>query len=149
MVEKKIRQYLVDNNYVDCVIQLPSNLFFGASIATCILVLKKSKTDNKTLFIDASEEFVKITNNNKLTAENIQKILDAYTNRENISHLSTLVDNEEIANQDYNLSVSTYVEKQAIQEQIDITSLNLKIEEIVQKQNVLRSKINKIIKDLE
>ncbi len=146
--EKKIRQYLVDNNYVDCVIQLPSNLFFGASIATCILVLKKSKTDNKTLFIDASEEFIKVTNNNKLTEKNIQKILAAYNKRENISHFSTLIDNGEISHQDYSLSVSNYVEKQNTQEQINIEELNANIERIVAKENELRSAINKIISSL-
>lgn len=147
--EKKIRQYLVDNNYVDCVIQLPSNLFFGASIATCILVLKKSKTDNKTLFIDASEEFVKITNNNKLTAENIQKIIDTYNNRENINYFSSLVDNESIEEQDYNLSVSTYVEKKFINEHIDINKLNKEIEKIVEKEEILRKEISKLINELE
>lgn len=147
--EKKIRQYLVDNNYVDCVIQLPSNLFFGATISTCILVLKKSKTDNKTLFIDASEEFVKVTNNNKLTSENIQKILDAYTKRENISCFAMLADNEKIAEQDYNLSVSTYVEKQSISENIDIKKLNKEIEKIVEKEEMLRKEISKLINELE
>ena len=146
--EKKIRQYLVDNNYVDCVVQLPSNLFFGASIATCILVLKKSKTDNRTLFIDASEEFVKVTNNNKLTSENIQKILDAYIKRENIPHFSMLSDNEEIAEQDYNLSVSNYVEKEDLQEEIDINKLNLEIDQIVAREEELRLSIDKIIKSL-
>ena len=82
--EQKIRKYLVDNNYVDCVIQLPSNLFFGTSIATCIMVMKRGKTDNKTLFIDATDECVKVTNNNKLTEDNIKKIVDTFANREQI-----------------------------------------------------------------
>lgn len=85
--EKKIRQYLVDNNFIDTIIQLPGNLFYGTSIATCIMVLKKSKSENKTLFIDASNEFIKITNNNKLTEENLQKIVDAFVNREQIDKI--------------------------------------------------------------
>ena len=85
--EQKIRKYLVDNNYVDCVIQLPSNLFFGTSIATCIMVMKKNKADNKTLFIDATSECVKVTNNNKLTPENIDRIVDVFTKREEVEHL--------------------------------------------------------------
>ena len=110
--ERKIRQYLIDNNYIDCVIQLPDNLFYGTSISTCIMVLKKSKTDNSTLFIDASREFVKVTNNNKLTQENIQNILDAFTGRKDIAHFSKLVPNADIAAHDYNLSISTYVEQE-------------------------------------
>ena len=89
--EKKIRQYLIDNNFIDCIIQLPNNLFFGTSIATCIMVLKKNKTDNNTLFIDASNEFVKVTNNNKLTDENIQKIVDEFVSREDIAHFARCV----------------------------------------------------------
>jgi len=105
--EKKIRQYLIDNNYIDCIIQLPDNLFYGTSIATCIMVLKKSKSENNTLFIDASEEFVKVTNNNKLTQDNIEHILDAFKARKDIPYFSKLVPNSEIAKQDYNLSVPT------------------------------------------
>lgn len=108
--EKKIRQYLIDNNFIDCIIQLPNNLFFGTSIATCIMVLKKNKTDNNTLFIDASNEFVKVTNNNKLTDENIQKIVDEFVSREDIAHFARCVPYEEIKENEYNLSVRTYVE---------------------------------------
>jgi type I restriction enzyme M protein len=97
--EQKIRKYLIDNNFVDCVIQLPDNLFFGTSIATCIMVMKKSKTDNSTLFIDASGECVKVTNNNKLTQSNIEKIVAAYTNRETAEHFTRLAPNSEIAEQ--------------------------------------------------
>ena len=147
--EQKIRQYLVDNNFVDCVIQLPSNLFFGASIATCIMVLKKSKTDNNTLFIDASEEFIKITNNNKLTDGNIQKIVTTYTDRKDVEHFARLVSVEEICKQDYNLSVSTYVEKEDTREEIDIDALNAEIEGIVAHENKLRVAIAEIIRDLE
>ena len=105
--EQRIRKYLVDNNYVDCIIQLPDNLFYGTSIATCIMVLKKSKSENKTLFIDASKEFIKVTNSNKLTAKNIENIVAAYTAREDKDHFTRLVPNSEIAEQGYNLSVST------------------------------------------
>lgn len=147
--EQKIRKYLVDNNYIDCVIQLPSNLFFGASIATCIMVLKKSKTENKTLFIDASQEFVKVTNNNKLTEKNIDTIVNAYTNRVDLEHFAKKVTNDDIAAQDYNLSVSTYVELKDTREVIDITVLNAEIEEIVAREQVLRDEISKIIAEIE
>lgn len=108
--EQKIRKYLVDNNYIDCIIQLPSNLFFGTSIATCIMVMKKNKNDNKTLFIDASNECIKVTNNNKLTPENIDHIVDVFTNREDVQHFSYLATYKEVSEKDYNLSVSTFVE---------------------------------------
>ena len=147
--EKKIRQYLIDNNYVDCVIQLPSNLFYGTSIATCIMVLKKSKPENSTLFIDASNEFVKVTNNNKLTQDNIDRIIDAFRTREDIEHFSRLVPNSEIEEQDYNLSVSTYVEQKDTREVIDITKLNAEIEEIVAREQVLRDEIARIIAEIE
>ena len=147
--EKKIRQYLIDNNYVDCVIQLPDNLFFGTSIATCIMVLKKSKPENSTLFIDASNEFVKVTNNNKLTQDNIDRIIDAFRTREDIEHFSRLVPNSEIEEQDYNLSVSTYVEQKDTREVIDIARLNAEIEEIVAREQVLREEINKIVAEIE
>lgn len=147
--EKKIRQYLVDNNYIDCVIQLPSNLFFGTSIATCIMVLKKSKADNKTLFIDASNEFVKVTNNNMLTDENISKIVGVFENREEIEHFSHLAAFDEIAEQDYNLSVSTYVEQKDTREKVDIVKLNAEIKEIVARQATLRAAIDDIIAEIE
>ena len=147
--ERKIRQYLIDNNYVDCVIQLPSNLFYGTSIATCIMVLKKSKSENSTLFIDASNEFVKVTNNNKLTQDNMDKIIEAFRTRENIEHFSRLVPNSEIEEQDYNLSVSTYVEQKDTREVIDITKLNAEIEEIVAREQVLRDEIARIIVEIE
>ena len=147
--ERKIRQYLIDNNYVDCVIQLPSNLFYGTSIATCIMVMKKSKPDNSTLFIDASNEFVKVTNNNKLTQDNIDRIIDAFRTREDIEHFSRLVPNSEIEEQDYNLSVSTYVEQKDTREVIDIARLNAEIEEIVAREQVLRDEIARIIVEIE
>ncbi|SEQ30526.1 type I restriction enzyme M protein [Lachnospiraceae bacterium RM5] len=147
--EQKIRKYLVDNNYVDCIIQLPSNLFFGTSIATCIMVMKRGKTDNKTLFIDATDECVKVTNNNKLTEDNIKKIVDTFANREEIKHFSHLADYDEVAENGYNLSVSTYVEAEDTREQIDIVKLNAEIKEIVAREQVLRDEIDKIITDIE
>ena len=147
--EQKIRKYLIDNNFVDCLIQLPDNLFFGTSIATCIMVLKKSKKDNSTLFIDASKECVKVTNNNKLTDENISNIVKIFENREDVEYTAKLVSNKEIAENDYNLSVSTYVEQEDTREHIDIDVLNKEIEEIVARENVLREEINKIISEIE
>lgn len=147
--EQKIRKYLIDNNFVDCIIQLPDNLFFGTSIATCIMVLKKSKKDNSTLFIDATKEYVKVTNNNKLTDENIDNIVKIFTEREDIEYVSKLVSNEEIAENDYNLSVSIYVEKEDTREKIDIVELNKEIEEIVARENILREEISKIISEIE
>ena len=147
--EQKIRKYLIDNNFVDCLIQLPDNLFFGTSIATCIMVLRKNKKDNSTLFIDASKECVKVTNNNKLTDENINNIVDIFTKREDKEYVAKLVSNKEIAENDYNLSVSTYVEQEDTREQIDIDVLNKEIEEIVVREQVLRNEINKIISEIE
>lgn len=147
--EKKIRQYLIDNNYVDCIIQLPDNLFFGTSIATCIMVLKKAKKDNCTLFIDATKECVKVTNSNKLTEENIQHILDIFTDRKDVQYVSKLVANDDIAKADYNLSVSTYVEQEDTREKVDIVKLNAELAEIVERENVLRAEIDKIIAELQ
>ncbi len=147
--EQKIRKYLIDNNFVDCIIQLPDNLFFGTSIATCIMVLKKSKNDNSTLFIDATKECVKVTNNNKLTDENINNIVEIFTKREDKEYVAKLVSNKEMEENDYNLSVSTYVEKEDTREKIDIVELNKEIEEIVAKENVLREEIKKIISEIE
>ena len=147
--EKKIRQYLIDNNFIDCVIQLPSNLFFGTSIATCIMVLKKNKADSKTLFIDASGECVKVTNNNKLTPENIDRIVDTFAGHAEVAHFSHLAAYEEIREQEYNLSVSTYVEQEDTREVIDITALNAEIERIVAREQVLREEIDKIIGEIK
>ena len=147
--EKKIRQYLIDNNFIDCIIQLPSNLFFGTSIATCIMVLKKNKADNKTLFIDASGECIKVTNNNRLTPENIDRIVDTFAGRAEVAHFSHLAAYEEIREQEYNLSVSTYVEQEDSREVIDITALNAEIERIVAREQVLREEIDKIIGEIK
>ena len=147
--EQKIRKYLVDNNYVDCIIQLPSNLFFGTSIATCIMVMKKNKNDNKTLFIDASAECIKVTNNNKLTPRNIERIVNTFANREEVRHFSHLASYEEVAANEYNLSVSTYVEAEDTREKVDIVQLNAEIEIIVAREQVLRDEIAKIIAEIE
>lgn len=147
--EQKIRKYLIENNYIDCIIQLPSNLFFGTSIATCIMVMKKSKSSDDVLFIDASAECVKITNNNKLTQGNIENILRIFTERKDIDYTAKVVKNSVIAENDFNLSVSTYVEKEDKREKIDINELNQQIEEIVARENILRDEIAKIIAEIE
>ena len=147
--EKKIRKYLINNNYIDAIIQLSDNLFFGTSIATCIMVLRKSKSENSTFFIDASKESVKVTNNNKLTDENIKRILKVYKNKEEIQYFSKLVPNDEIAKEDYNLSVSIYVEIEDTREKIDIKVLNKDIEKIVKRQEDLRKEIDRIVAEIE
>ncbi len=147
--EQKIRKYLIDNNFIDCIIQLPSNLFFGTSIATCIMVLKKNKKDNNVLFIDASNECVKVTNNNKLTKENIDNIVDVYTTREEKQFFTHLASYDEVKENEYNLSVSTYVEQEDKREKIDIAKLNAEIKEIVAREQQLREEIDKIIFQLE
>ena len=147
--EKTIRQYLVDNNFVEAVIALPDNLFFGTSIATTILVLAKNKLENKTLFIDASKEFKKETNNNVLTDDNIDHIVELFTNYQSVDYKVALVDNEVIGSeQDYNLSVSTYVEQEDTREKIDIDVLNKEIAETVTKIDYLRAEIDKIVEKL-
>ena len=147
--EQTIRKYLIDNNFIDCVIQLPENLFFGTSIATCVLVMAKNKVENNVLFIDASKEFKKETNNNILEEENIVAIVDEFANRTDKRYFSRYVDVEEIVQNDYNLSVSTYVEKEDTREVIDIKVLNAQIKETVEKIDILRAEINEIVRELE
>lgn len=147
--EQKIRKYLIDNNYVDAVIQLPADLFFGTTIATCIIVLKKSKTDNSVLFINASGEFKRVGNKNKLTPDNQQNILMALDVREDEDHFAKVVSNEAIAANDYKIAVSSYVEEEDTREAIDIAVLNAKIAEIVARQAELRISIDEIVADLE
>ena len=147
--EQKIRQYLVDNNFIDCIIQLPSNLFFGTSIATCVMVMKRGKSDNKILFIDAGDEFVKVTNNNRLTPDNIANIVGAFAARSDKKYFCKLVPYEDVKAQNYNLSVSTYVEQEDKREKIDIVKLNAEIQRIVAREQVLRNEIDKIIADIE
>lgn len=147
--ERKIRKYLVDNNYVDTVIQLPPDLFFGTTIATCIIVLKKSKRDNSVLFIDASAKFQRVGNKNKLMDEHIASVLETFAAREPVEYEATLVPSETIAENEYNLAVSSYVEKEDTREVIDITELNAEIARIVARQSELRTKIDAIVADLE
>ncbi|KWZ71974.1 type I restriction-modification system subunit M [Pseudomonas aeruginosa] len=147
--EAKIRKYLIDNNYVDAVIQLPPDLFFGTSIATCIIVLKKSKRDNATLFIDASSLFVRSGNKNKLLPKHQKEILGAFTARQNIDHFARLVENGDIAANGYNIAVSSYVEQADTSEAVDIRELNEKISGIVARQTELRKQIDAIVADLE
>lgn len=147
--EAKIRKYLIDNNYIDTVIQLPPDLFFGTGIATCILVLKKSKKDNKTLFIDASREFVRGGNKNKLSEENRKKILNAFTERKDIEYFTKLVDNKDIAENDYNITISSYVIAEDTREVVNIKELNKEISHIVARQNELRTSIDEIVADIE
>ena len=147
--EKKIRKYLIDNNFIDCVIQLPPNLFFGTSIATCIMILKKNKNDSGILFIDVSNEFVKVTNNNKLTQENIDHIVQMFADRKDVEYTAHFAPYDEVKEQDYNLSVSTYVEQKDTREKIDIVKLNAEIKEIVAREQVLRDEIDKIVSEIE
>ncbi len=146
--EQKIREYLIKNNYVDTVIQLPDNLFFGVSIATCIIVLKKSKKDSNILFVDASKQCVKEGNKNKLTDENIDNIYKAVMKRENVDYFTQAVSNDDVLNNSANLSVSSYVEQEDTSEKINITELNAEIAEIVERSNALRSEIDDIVKEL-
>ncbi|MCA0334594.1 MAG: type I restriction-modification system subunit M [Bacteroidetes bacterium] len=148
--EQKIRQYLVDNNFVETVISLAPNLFFGTSIAVNILVLSKSKTENSTQFIDASGEdfFKKVTNNNVLEDAHIEKIMRLFDKKENVAHTAITVENSKIAENDYNLSVSSYVEAKDTREKIDIDKLNAEIKETVEKINTLRADIEKVIREI-
>ena len=147
--EKKIRQYLIKNNFVDTVIQLPANLFFGVGIATCIIVLKKSaKTDASVLFIDASKLFQKDGNKNVLLPEHQDKIMELFTNRQDEQYLAKLVKNDDILANDANLSVSSYVEQENTREVIDITEVNAKLENLVAEGAELNAKIATIIKEL-
>ena len=147
--EGKIRDYLVRNNFVEAVIQLPADLFFGTTIATCIIVLKKNKTASNVLFVDASEQFERRDSKNKLTSANIDRIMDAIAARTEEEHFSKLVANDEILANDANLSVSSYVEKLDEREEIDIKALNAEIARIVAREDELRKKIDAIVADLE
>lgn len=147
--EQKIRRHLVEQNNMDAVIALPDNLFFGTSIATNVLVLKKNKKDNRVLFVDATREFVKVTKNNKLTEENIAKIADVVKNRRDIEYFSRVVPFDEIEKNKFNLTPSTYVEKPDTREKIDIVALNAEIKRIVAREEELRRQIDLIVADLE
>ena len=147
--EQKIRKYLLEGNFIDAVIQLPPNLFFGTSIATCIIVLKKSKTDDSVLFIDASERFVHVGNQNQLSPDDIAAIMDVYAKREPVEHFSAVASLEDIRKNDYVLSVSGYVQPEDTREKIDIAALNRQISDIVARENELRAQIDAIVADLE
>lgn len=146
--EQKIRKYLIENNYIDTVIQLPANLFFGVGIATCIIVMKKNKTDNSVLFIDGSNEFVKDGNKNRMTDENIQHILNAHIERKDVPHFCSLVKNSDIVANDSNLSVSSYVEPEDTREVIDITQVNADMDALIEEGNALNIRITEIINEL-
>ena len=146
--EQKIRRYLIENNFIDCVIQLPANLFFGTTIATCIMVLKRGKKDNKTLFIDATNECIKVTNNNKLTNDNIDRIVEIYTNRESIDHISYLASFEEIEEKDFNLLISSYVVAEDKKNDVDIEKINTRVAELTKKVNMLRLEVDDIVAEI-
>ncbi|HEC1746020.1 type I restriction-modification system subunit M [Campylobacter lari] len=147
--EKEIRKYMIEENFVDCVISLAPNLFFGTGIAVCILVLRKNKTDKNVHFINANEEFIKVTNKNILSKENLENILNLYKDRVEVPYLTKLVSIEEIKNNDYNLSVSSYVEAKDTREAIDIKALNLELVGIVKRQSILREQIDNLVAELE
>lgn len=149
--EQKIRKYLVDNNYVETIISLAPNLFYGTTIAVTILVLSKSKTDNKTQFIDASGEnfFKKITNNNEMTDAHIERVMEMFETKEEITHVATTISNTKIAENDYNLSVNSYVEPKDTREKIDIEELNNEVIKTVNNINKLRSDIDNLVNEIE
>ena len=149
--EQKIRKYLVDNNYIDAIIHLPANLFLNVTISVDIMLLKKNKTDNSILFVDASNEFVKVTKNNRLSDENMVRIVTAVSERKDKEYFCRMVTNNEVGNEDnnYNLTVSTYVEAKDTNPPIDIVKLNAEIAEIVEREQTLRAEIEKIIAEIE
>ncbi|MFN9319210.1 MAG: type I restriction-modification system subunit M, partial [Chitinophagales bacterium] len=149
--EQKIRKYLVDNNFVETIISVAPNLFYGTSIAVTLLVLSKHKTDTKTQFIDGSGEdfFKKATNNNILTDEHIAKIMDIFDKKEDVPHIAISIDHAKIAENDYNLSVSSYIEAKDNREKVDIKELNDEISKTVAKINLLRADIDAIINEIE
>ena len=140
---------MIDNNFIDAVIQLPSDLFFGTSIATCILVLKKNKSDNNILFVDASEEFVRNTNKNKLSDENINNIVNLLKDRVSVDNKAYLASYDEIKENDYNISVNSYLKTNAGEAKIDIEEVNKKLAEIVPRQQQIRNELEEIIRELE
>lgn len=149
--EQKIRKYLVDNNFVETIISLAPNLFYGTPIAVTILVLSKHKTENKTQFIDASGEafFKKVTNNNELTNDHVNKIMDMFDRKEDLEYVTKTIDNSVIVANDYNLSVSSYVESKDHRVKINIEQLNNEVSKTVEKIDRLRTDIDSIIKEIE
>lgn len=144
--EQKIRKYLIDNNFIDSIIQLPSSLFSNTNISTCILILSKNKPDNNVFFIDASNEFIRAKNINELSDQNIENILSIYSNRESKKHISNLVPNVEIEKNSYNLSVSSYVDKKSENKKINIYELNEQIKKVVERNRKLREELDNLIK---
>jgi len=149
--EQKIRKYLVDNNYVETIISVAPNLFYGTSIAVTLLVLSKHKTENKTQFIDASGEnfFRKVTNNNLLEDKHIEQIMEIFDSKDDVEYVAVSIDNTKIAENDYNLSVSSYVQAKDNRETVDIATLNTEITKTVERINTLRADIDKIINEIE
>lgn len=147
--EGKIRRYLVENNFVHTIIQLPKELFFGTDIATCIIVLKKSRVDDKVLFVDASSQFVREGNKNRLNEENREHLLSLAFERKDVEHVAKLVSIDDIAANDWNLSVSSYVKPEDTREKVDIAELNNRIAGIVERQQQLRESIDAIVAELE
>ncbi|MFZ1228268.1 MAG: N-6 DNA methylase, partial [Saprospiraceae bacterium] len=149
--EQKIRKYLVDNNFVETIISVAPNLFYGTSIAVTLLVLSKHKTENKTQFIDASGEdfFKKVTNNNLLEDKHIERIMEIFDSKVDVAHIAASIDNAKIAENDYNLSVSSYVAAKDNREKVDIKTLNEEIATTVKKISLLRADIDTIIKEIE
>jgi type I restriction enzyme M protein len=147
--EQKIRKYLIDQNYIDAIVQLPADLFFGTSIATCIIVLRKNKKEQKTLFVDATHEFIKETNQNRLREEDIEKIVEAFKKRKDVPHFAQYIENDKIKENDYSLSVSEYVEAEDTTEEVDIDELNKELKQIIKREDELRSEIDKIVAEIE
>lgn len=147
--EKTIRKYLVDGNYLDCVISLPPNLFFGTTVATCILVLRKNRRDRAIQFIDASGEFVRMPNHNRLTEEHIRKIVEIYAHRQEVPDFSHLAAYDEVVGQDYQLSVSSYVCSVTPREEVDLELLEQSLEKTVVKEEILRGRIARIMEELK
>ncbi len=147
--EPKIREYLIENNFIDCIIQLPANLFFGTPIDTCILVLKKGKKDNRTLFIDASKEFLKVTNNNKLTKQNIDKIVETYTEYKKTDGYSYIASYDEIVNAKYDLSVSNYVKSTESKEKTSIEELEKQIDSITERNRIIKQSIQNLTAEID
>ncbi|MGU5245496.1 type I restriction-modification system subunit M [Pseudomonas aeruginosa] len=147
--EQKIRKYLVDNNYVESVISLAPNLFFGTTIAVNILVLSKHKADTTTQFIDASGLCKKETNNNVLLDSHIEQIMSMFDSKKNVDHVAKSASFEDVVSKEYNLSVSNYVEAKDNREMVDIAQLNAELKITVAKIDQLRKEIDAIVAEIE
>ena len=140
---------MIDNNFVDTIIQLPPNILISTPIATCILVLKKNKQDNNILFVDASEECVRNTNKNKLSDDNINNIVNLLKDRKSVENKSYLATYDEVKDNDYNISVNSYLKTNTDDNNIDIEEVNKKLAEVVPRQQQIREELEEIIKELE